>query len=154
MMMMLVDRFTEYNIYADIFNQFKNEEGTTFKEELGKDINGLMSLYEAAFLQTHGETILEEAVEFAGDNLRNYYFRVDRGDEDDDNRILSKRIAHVLERPLRKGAPRHEQLFFITVYEQEKGHNKTLLNLAKLSWNHLQSIYQQEIRGISKYTSR
>ncbi|CAL1414634.1 unnamed protein product [Linum trigynum] len=140
-----------YNVPCDIFNQFKNEEGTTFKEELGKDINGLMSLYEAAFLQTHGETILEEAVEFAGDNLRNYYFRVDRGDEDDDNRILSKRIAHVLERPLRKGAPRHEQLFFITVYEQEKGHNKTLLNLAKLSWNHLQSIYQQEIRGISKW---
>ncbi|CAI0629322.1 unnamed protein product [Linum tenue] len=100
--------------------------------------------------QIHEETILEEAVEFAGDNLRNYYFKVDHGDEDD-NRVLSKRIAHVLERPLRKGAPRHEHLFFITVYEQEKGHNKTLLKLAKLSWNHLQSIYQQEIKGISRW---
>ncbi|CAI0389250.1 unnamed protein product [Linum tenue] len=57
----------------------------------------------------------------------------------------------MLKRPLRKGVEKHEQLFFIWAYEQEKGHNQTLLKLAKLSWNHLQHMYQQELRSLTKW---
>ncbi|CAL1414968.1 unnamed protein product [Linum trigynum] len=102
--------------------------------------------------QVHDGTILEEAVGFAGGQLRNYSktLLLQVADAGGDN-LVSKRIDHVLERPLRKGADRHEQLFFITAYEQDKGHSQILLKLAKLSWNHVQSIYQQEIRAISQW---
>ncbi|CAI0374742.1 unnamed protein product [Linum tenue] len=59
--------------------------------------------------------------------------------------------AH-LHRPLRKGVERHEQLFFISVYEQMEGdHDAILLKLAKLSWNSLQHSYQQELRSITQW---
>ncbi|CAI0389240.1 unnamed protein product [Linum tenue] len=137
-----------YNVPSDIFNRFKNEEGR-FDEKLENDVQGMMSLYEAAYLQMPGETILEEAMEFAEGHLTKYTM-ADGGDDQYDD-LLSKRIAHMLKRPLRKGVEKHEQLFFIWAYEQEKGHNQTLLKLAKLSWNHLQHMYQQELRSLTKW---
>ncbi|CAN1829138.1 Probable terpene synthase 3 [Linum perenne] len=93
-----------YNVTSEIFNNFKNEEGS-FKNELGIDIRGLLAMYEAAYLK----------------------------------------------RPLRKGVEKHEQLFFISSYERVEGHDRMLLKLAKLSWNVLQDLYQQELRDITKW---
>ncbi|CAN1169657.1 Probable terpene synthase 3 [Linum perenne] len=59
-----------YNVTSEIFNNFKNEE-RSFKNELGIDIRGLLALYEAAYLRKHGETILDEAIEFTTTHLTN-----------------------------------------------------------------------------------
>ncbi|CAN0903617.1 Probable terpene synthase 3 [Linum grandiflorum] len=64
---------------------------------------------------------------------------------------LADRISHALERPLRKGVPKVEQLFFISVYEQMQGHDATLLTLAKLSFNVLQNMYQKELKLLTKW---
>ncbi|CAN1334747.1 Putative terpenoid synthase 16 [Linum perenne] len=37
------------------------------------------------------------------------------------------------------------------MYEQDVGHDQTLLKLAKLSWNVLQHLYQQELKDVTKY---
>ncbi|CAI0374728.1 unnamed protein product [Linum tenue] len=134
-----------YNVPNEKF-QNGEEEGGSFKEELGSDVEGMMGLYEAGYLRMHGETILDQAIEFATTRLTK--------DHDDDQQrelLIARRVAHVLKRPLRKGVERHEQLFFISVYEKTEGHDVTLLKLAKLSWNSLQHSYQQELRSITQW---
>ncbi|CAN1179747.1 (-)-germacrene D synthase [Linum perenne] len=37
------------------------------------------------------------------------------------------------------------------MYEQDVGHDQTLLKLAKLSWNVLQHLYQQELKDVTKW---
>ncbi|CAL1352341.1 unnamed protein product [Linum trigynum] len=147
-----------YNVPSDIFKRFENEEEGSFREELRSDVEGMMSLYEAAHLRMHGETILDEAIEFARARLTNYTTEqssqgqlVDDDDDDQRRKLVAKRVARTLKRPLRKGAERHEQLFFIPVYEQMEGHHPILLKLAKLSWNFLQHLYQQELRSITQW---
>ncbi|CAN1829143.1 (-)-germacrene D synthase [Linum perenne] len=132
-----------YNVTsAEIFNNFKNEEGS-FKNELGIDIRGLLAMYEAAYLRKHGETILDEAIEFTTTHLTNLVV--------EDGQVLGERVTRALKRPLRKGVEKHEQLFFISSYERVEGHDRMLLKLAKLSWNVLQDLYQQELRDITKW---
>ncbi|GAB4831049.1 hypothetical protein Ancab_005061 [Ancistrocladus abbreviatus] len=53
-----------YNVPADVFNRFKDKDGN-FKQELSRDIQGLMSMFEASQLSTEGEDILDEANEFS-----------------------------------------------------------------------------------------
>ncbi|CAN1829096.1 (-)-germacrene D synthase [Linum perenne] len=134
-----------YNVPSDIFNDFKDEEGS-FKTELGNDVRGLLSMYEAAYLRKHGETILDEAIEFTTAHLTNLTNLVDEVGQ-----VLGERVTRALKRPLRKGVEKHEQLFFISSYEREEGHDQMLLKLAKLSWNVLQDLYQQELRDITKW---
>ncbi|CAN1829140.1 Probable terpene synthase 2 [Linum perenne] len=131
-----------YNVTSEIFNNFKNEEGS-FKNELGIDIRGLLAMYEAAYLRKHGETILDEAIEFTTTHLTNLVV--------EDGQVLGERVTRALKRPLRKGVEKHEQLFFISSYERVEGHDRMLLKLAKLSWNVLQDLYQQELRDITKW---
>ncbi|KAM3282965.1 hypothetical protein P3S67_026610 [Capsicum chacoense] len=53
-----------YNISLKIFNKFLDENGK-LKESLASDVLGLLSLYEASHVRTHGEDILEDALAFS-----------------------------------------------------------------------------------------
>ncbi|CAN1266175.1 Probable terpene synthase 3 [Linum perenne] len=136
-----------YNVSSDTFKRFKTEDGESFKEELVNDIEGLLSLYEAACMRIQGETILDEAIHFTKLHLAATKF-----DDTSSSSQLAKRISHALERPLRKGVAKVEQLFFITVYEQMHAHDETLLALAKLSFNiyNLVRWYLEEARWLAK----
>ncbi|CAN1266174.1 Probable terpene synthase 3 [Linum perenne] len=135
-----------YNVSSDTFKRFKTEDGESFKEELVNDIEGLLSLYEAACMRIQGETILDEAIHFTKLHLAATKF-----DDTSSSSQLAKRISHALERPLRKGVAKVEQLFFITVYEQMHAHDETLLALAKLSFNVVQNMYQKELKVLTKW---
>ena len=59
-----------FNIFfADIFNRFKDENGS-FKECIINDVEGMLGLYEAAHLRVHGEDILDEALAFITTHLK------------------------------------------------------------------------------------
>ncbi|KAK9714838.1 hypothetical protein RND81_06G123900 [Saponaria officinalis] len=60
-----------YNVSADIFRKFKDKNGN-FKQELGNDIKGLLSLYEASNLGVPGDHILDSAGDFSRHLLRNF----------------------------------------------------------------------------------
>ncbi|CAN1266203.1 (-)-germacrene D synthase [Linum perenne] len=107
----------------------------------------MLSLYEAAYMRIQGESILDEAIHFTKLHLEATKF----DDSSSSSSQLAKRISHALERPLRKGVAKIEQLFFITVYEQMHGHDETLLALAKLSFNVVQNMYQKELKVLTKW---
>ncbi|CAN1266211.1 (E)-beta-farnesene synthase [Linum perenne] len=137
-----------YNVSSDAFKRFKIGDGGSFKEEIVNDFEGMLSLYEAAYMRIQGESILDEAIHFTKLHLEATKF----DDSSSSSSQLAKRISHALERPLRKGVAKIEQLFFITVYEQMHGHDETLLALAKLSFNlvNMVNLYLEEARWLAK----
>ncbi|CAI0428584.1 unnamed protein product [Linum tenue] len=130
----------------DIFKRFKSDEGDEFKQEIVSDLEGLLSLYEAAYLRTQGESILDEAVDFTKPHLA--AAAAGAGAEDS---TLAERIAHALKWPHRKGMKRVEHLFFISIYEKTQGHDEAVLKLAKLSFNVAQHLYQKELGVLTKW---
>ncbi|CAN1794061.1 Probable terpene synthase 3 [Linum perenne] len=133
-----------YNVPTDVFEKYKTKQGG-FKNEIADDIEGMLSLYEAAYLRTEhdGDRILDKAIEFTRTHLM---AKVDQMESP-----LAKRVNHSLDLPLRKGVQRVEHQFYISIYGDIKGHDPTLLKLAKLSFNVVQNLYQQELRFLTKW---
>ncbi|CAI0409330.1 unnamed protein product [Linum tenue] len=108
----------------------------------------MLSLYEAGYLRTHGESILDEAIAFTKPHLAAAAGAEDLKLADS---TLADRIAHALKWPHRKGMKRVEHHFFISIYEQTQGHDEALLKLAKLSFNVVQHLYQKELKVLTKW---
>ncbi|MED6195313.1 hypothetical protein PIB30_036784 [Stylosanthes scabra] len=143
-----------YDISTDIFQGFQDEMGN-FNEHLSNDVEGMLSLYEASFHSMENESVLDEARDFTTKYLKEYLSKNDNDESDDDNnhheQYLSLLINHALELPLRWRIPRWEAQWFINAYEQSKNMNPTLLQFAKLDFNILQTIYQQELKDSSRW---
>ncbi|KAK8272364.1 hypothetical protein V6Z11_D11G325900 [Gossypium hirsutum] len=96
------------------FHKFKDDDGN-FNMSLTSDVKGLLELYEASHLRVHGEDILEEALGFTTTHLA--------------------LVSHALYQSIRKGLPRLEAKRFISIYQGDASHNKTLLKFAELDFN-------------------
>ncbi|CAN6715605.1 unnamed protein product [Malus baccata var. baccata] len=132
-----------YNISCDLFNKFKEGDGK-FKESLVDDVVGLLSLYEATHLRIHGEEILDEALAFTTTNLESATFCL--------SPQLAKAVTHALNQPLRKGLPRVEARYYLSVYQElRESPNETLLTFAKLDFNRLQRVHQKELSEITRW---
>lgn len=114
-----------------------------FKTRSNEDTNGILSLYEASFLSIKGENILEAAKCFALDYLKEYI----KSSKDE---LKVDVVKHALKLPLHWRIPRLEARWFIDMYEKEATINPILLEMAKLDFNMVQSIYQEDL----KYASR
>ncbi|KAG5625892.1 hypothetical protein H5410_011110 [Solanum commersonii] len=126
----------------EIFSRFQDSNGK-FNGSLCNDIKGLLNLYEASHVRTHGEDILEEALafstahlEFAAPHLKS---------------PLGKQVTHALEQSLHKSIPRVETRYFISIYEEEEFKNDVLLRFAKLDFNLLQMLHKQELSEVSRW---
>ncbi|XP_004294317.1 PREDICTED: (-)-germacrene D synthase-like [Fragaria vesca subsp. vesca] len=131
-----------YNISCEIFSKFKNGEGK-FKESLVNDVVGLLSLYEATHLMMHGEDILEEALTFATTHLESAMHSL--------SSLLLKQVKHALYQPYWKGLPRIEAVHYLSIYGEMDSHNKALLSLAKLDFNLVQNVHQNELSDIARW---
>ncbi|KAJ9676250.1 hypothetical protein PVL29_024985 [Vitis rotundifolia] len=131
-----------YNISCDIFNKFKDEKGS-FKEDLISNIQGMLGLYEAAHLRVHGEDILEEALAFTTTHLKAMVESL--------GYPIAEQVAHALKRPIRKGLERLEAKWYISIYQDEAFHDKTLLKLAKLDFNLVQSLHKEELSNLARW---
>ncbi|XP_050373559.1 (-)-germacrene D synthase-like [Argentina anserina] len=131
-----------YNVSCDMFNKFKESNGT-FKESLKSDVVGLLSLYEATHLRVHGEDILDEALSFTGSLLESAVHRL--------SSPLLKQVTNALYQPLWKGFQKIEARHFLSIYEEDDSHNETLLTLAKLDFNRLQKVHQKELSEITRW---
>jgi hypothetical protein len=111
-------------------------------DSLSGDMEGLLSLYEASHLRMHGENTLKEAMDFSIENLKSLMGKLD-GDS-------AEQVRHSLEIPLYWRMQRIEARNFIDVYQKDTAKNLTLLELAKLDYNLVQSIYQQELEELAR----
>ncbi|BBN68352.1 terpene synthase 21, partial [Prunus dulcis] len=113
-----------YKISCDVFNKFKDENGS-FKECLIVDVPGMLSLYEAGHLGIRGEEILDEALAFTTTHL-------DSAAKAHLSYEHAEQITQALERPLRKDLERVCAGRYMSIYQDEASHNEPLLKLAKL----------------------
>ncbi|NP_001307945.1 alpha-humulene_(-)-(E)-beta-caryophyllene synthase [Solanum lycopersicum] len=131
-----------YNISPKLFSRFQDAKGK-FNESLSNDIKGLLNLYEASHVRTHGEDILEEALAFSTAHLESAAPHL--------KSPLSKQVTHALEQSLHKSIPRVETRYFISIYEEEEQKNDLLLRFAKLDFNLLQMLHKQELSEVSRW---
>ncbi|EEF49371.1 (R)-limonene synthase, putative [Ricinus communis] len=127
-----------YNAHQEVFNSFKDEQGN-FKANLCGDIKGLLNLYEASFLSVKGESILEDAREFATNNLRKYVSK-------NNGEYFSMIVSHALELPLDWRMQWLEANWFIHVYEKSRDMRPIFLELAKLNFNMIQAVHQEDLK--------
>ncbi|URE22752.1 hypothetical protein MUK42_16005 [Musa troglodytarum] len=122
-----------YSVTSDVFDKFK-DEGGSFSSALTDDVKGLLSLYNAAYLGTHGETILDEAISFTRSHLTSMVH--------DLNPPLATLVSLALETPLRRSIKRLFARHYISIYQEEPTRNDEILELAKLDFHMLQSLHR------------
>ncbi|XP_038679210.1 terpene synthase 10-like isoform X2 [Tripterygium wilfordii] len=137
-----------YHVPQEVFENFKDETGD-FKECVGgDDVRGILSLYEASYYSVEGESIMEEAWDFATRHLKKLD---DERVLDGRDPILAMQVRHALELPLHWRRTRFEARWFIDLYEKTNDMNPMLLELAKLDFNILQGMYKEELKDLSRW---
>ncbi|KDP32193.1 hypothetical protein JCGZ_14941 [Jatropha curcas] len=131
-----------YHAPEDVFERFKDEKGE-FKASLCEDVKGMLSMYEASFFGFEGESNIDEAKIFSTKSLMAL--------KTSTSGSFGRKIEHALDMPIHWRLNRLEARWFIDAYEQEQHMNPTLLQLAKLDFNMLQSIYQKEVRKLARW---
>lgn len=121
------------------------DESGKFKDCLVEDTKGMLSLYEASYLSTSGESILDEAREFATKHLQEQITMMMIDSE------LSDVVSHALELPVHWRITRLEARSFIRAYEKQKDMNPVLLELAILDFNMVQTTHQKDLNYLSRY---
>ncbi|KAL3754533.1 hypothetical protein ACJRO7_001729 [Eucalyptus globulus] len=132
-----------FNVEQGIFERFITEDVSNFKESLREDVQGLLSLYEASFCGFKGEAIIDEAKIFSStclENLKGYH-------------IWAKKIDHALDMPVHWRPNRLEARWFMDMYEEDQcdRSNPILLDLAKLDFNIVQSVYRDEVSKLARW---
>nr|AVI04914.1 terpene synthase [Tripterygium wilfordii] len=134
-----------YKISQDVFCSFQDEKGN-FKACISNDIKGMLHLYDATFLMVRGENMLEDARKFTSVYLKHCVEQ-----NRDQDRVLLELVSHALELPLHWRLLRIEARWFIDVYERTQGMNPTLLEFAKLDFNMVQAMHQEDLRHDSSW---
>ncbi|KAH6789932.1 hypothetical protein C2S51_004938 [Perilla frutescens var. frutescens] len=135
-----------FPVSQDVFDCFKNEKGD-FGSSIDDDTRGVLQLYEASFLLTEGEESLVLAKDFATKFLQR---KVDGENELIDENVLAS-IRNALELPIHWRIQRPNARWFIQAYERRPQMNPIVLELAKLDFNILQAIHQQELKLVSRW---
>ncbi|KAI3762858.1 hypothetical protein L1987_53300 [Smallanthus sonchifolius] len=92
------------------------------------------------------EVVLDEALDFTSTRLADIAMDPLRS-----NSTIYTLIQEALDTPLHKRIPRLEALSYIRFYEKQAFHNESLLKLAKLGINLLQSLHKSELSHVSKW---
>ncbi|CAL1386199.1 unnamed protein product [Linum trigynum] len=143
-----------FRVSPDVFRKFKDGDKGKFKESLALDGQGLLSLYEAAHVAIHGEEdMLDEALSFTTKNLELVI------QDPKTSSSFKKQVEFSLALPIWKCVPRTLARHRIDVYseteEQEAAlasPNETIiLKLAKLDFNMVQGVHQQELHELTMW---
>ncbi|KAL2323811.1 hypothetical protein Fmac_022869 [Flemingia macrophylla] len=134
-----------FEVSQDVFKRFTDKDGGMFNAELKGDVQGLLSLYEASYLGFEGECLLDEARAFSITHLTN---NLKQGIV---NTKLAEKVSHALELPYHRRLQRLEARWYLDKYEAKEPHHHLLLELAKLDFNIVQSVHQQELRELSRW---
>ncbi|KAG6435391.1 hypothetical protein SASPL_100263 [Salvia splendens] len=107
------------------------------------DVEGMLSLYEAAHVRFNDERILQEAADFTRHYLSSRETELESH--------LKDRVKRALEHPFHRDIPIVYARFFISIYEKDPSRNELLLKIAKLNFNFLQKLYRKELSQLSRW---
>ncbi|KAL0711904.1 hypothetical protein Bca4012_018882 [Brassica carinata] len=124
-----------------------------FMENCGKfdinDINGLLSLYEASYLSTKSDTKLQKNIRvFATQQLRSF---VDTHGDKDFVSCDVEMVVQALDMPYHWRMGRLSTRWYIDMYGKRPNKNPMLLEFAKLDFNIVQAVYQEELKYVSSW---
>ncbi|XP_017971249.1 PREDICTED: probable terpene synthase 9 [Theobroma cacao] len=131
-----------FPISTDVFNKFRGRDGK-FVDSLRGDMAGLLSLYEASHLGMHGEDVMDEAQKFSAEHLKSSLGKIGSN--------LAFQVQQSLQVPLHWKMPRIEARTFIDVYQKDDSKNSILIELAKLDFNLVQAVHQQELKELATW---
>ncbi|CAL4996950.1 unnamed protein product [Urochloa decumbens] len=126
-----------YDVSSEVFTSFKDKEGNFVSD----DIKSLLSLYNVAYLRTHGEKVLDEAIIFTRNQLEAVLDSLES--------TLADEVSHALQTPLFRRVRILETRNYITIYEKEAARNGVILEFAKLNFNLLQLLYCEELKTVT-----
>nr|ALO69830.1 putative sesquiterpene synthase [Persicaria minor] len=132
-----------FHVSCDVFGKFKGKNAR-FKDSLASDVKGILGLYEASHVRTHGDDTLDEALVFTTTHLKAVV-------TNQPNHPLVSQVTHALMQPYHKGMPRLESRHFIAFYEKDPYHDKTLLKFGKLDFNLVQALHKKELKDLSRW---
>ncbi|XP_044478173.1 (R)-limonene synthase 1, chloroplastic-like [Mangifera indica] len=132
-----------YSISEEVFNGFKDATGG-FKECLGDDIKAILGFYEASLYGLEGESIMEEAWQCTSKYLKEL-------DMKDMEPNMALQVKHALDLPLHWWPTRADTRWFIDFYERQEDKNHLLLDLAKLGFNIVQAIHQEDLKDTKRW---
>ncbi|XP_043702770.1 terpene synthase 10-like [Telopea speciosissima] len=133
-----------YEVNQGMFDHLKDKTGN-FKAKYVEDVKGILSLYDASHLAVEGESMLEEAKHLTKKALK----EIIKGNNMEPN--LAKQVNHALELPLHWRITRLEARWYIDVYEKKENSVPALIQLAKLDFNIVQAIHQEDLADFSKW---
>ncbi|PWA92477.1 camphene synthase [Artemisia annua] len=136
-------RHNGYHITQDIFEDVKDET-SNFKGHSIEDTLGMLNLYEASYHSFEDENILDEARDFTTKYLQGSLGKIN-------DQYLSSLTSRALDMPLHWRIARVETKWFIEAYEKRSGMNPTLLDLAKLDFNMVQAVHQEDLKHVSRW---
>ncbi|XP_071687884.1 10-epi-juneol synthase-like [Rutidosis leptorrhynchoides] len=132
-----------YKVSCDVFKKFKDYSSGKFKDDIKSDVRGILSLYEAAQLSIHGESILDEALVFAKAQLTSV---VDTLESD-----LVQQVKHALIIPSYRGVQMIEARLYFANYREECCKYNSLQKLANAHFNYLQLLQKEELRIVTQW---
>ncbi|KAG6511234.1 terpene synthase 10-like [Zingiber officinale] len=143
-------RANGFSVSQDLLETFRDEKGN-FEARCENQIRGLLSLYEASYLEKEGETLLQEAMDFTTEQLKGF---MEEGSVPEAGG-LREQVAHALQLPLNWRLERVQHRWFIEACSSgDNNINPLLLEFAKLDFNLVQDMYKSELRELSRWWSK
>ena len=128
-------------LITDVFKNFKDDDYEKFKACLYDDAKGMMSLHEASYLGVEGEHLLYEARAFTTTHLSAVK---------PNNIVEEEEVSHTLDLPRHHRMLRQEARWFIEAYNKREDVNHTLIELATINFNTVQSAFQRDLQDLSR----
>ncbi|CAH8353929.1 unnamed protein product [Eruca vesicaria subsp. sativa] len=136
-----VFRLYGHKMPCDVFERFKGEHDWKFNESVVGDVRGMLQLYQASYLKTKDEDIMEEARSFTRTHLA----------VATTHPHLSRLIQHVLYIPRYRCIEIVVAREYISFYKEEEDHDEKLLKFAKLNFSYCQMHYIKELKALNKW---
>lgn len=152
-------RLHGYNVSSDVLKTFKDENGEffCFLGETQRGVTDMLNVNRGSHVAFPGETIMKEAKLCTEKYLRNALENVGTSDKWALKKNIRGEVEYALKYPWHRSMPRLEARTYIenygpndvwlgkTMYMMPYISNEKYLELAKLDFNHLQSVHQKEL---------
>ncbi|XP_074592122.1 (3S,6E)-nerolidol synthase 1-like [Curcuma longa] len=135
-------RQAQYPISTDVFDRFLDRRGE-FMASLTKEIEGLISLFEASNLNFGGELILYRANEFSRIHLKPYMTSLDAD--------LAVHIKQILDNPYHLTLERFKARQILDNNTSKFYYNFNIVELGKMDFSMIQSLHQKELKEVSRW---